>query len=52
LDFEQAAANQEKYCRVLCVAQIYSPQADLYFPMTDHLIQKVVVQDKAAQQEF
>jgi hypothetical protein len=51
LDLEQAIANAEKYCTVLRVAQVYSPQADLYFPMKDHLIQKVVVQAKVTPQD-
>jgi hypothetical protein len=51
LDLEQAIANAEKYCSVLRVAQVYSPQADLYFPMKDHLIQKVVVQAKVTPQD-
>ncbi len=51
LDLEQSIANAEKYCTVLRVAQVYSPQADFYFPMKDHLIQKVVVQAKVIPQD-
>ena len=51
LDLEQAIANAETSCTVLRVAQVYSPQADIYFPMKDHLIQKVVVQAKVTPQD-
>ncbi len=51
LGLEQAIANAEKYCAVLRVALVCSPQADLYFPMIDHLIQKVVVQAKVTPQD-
>ena len=51
LDLDQAIANAEKYCPVLRVAQVYAPQADIYFPMKDHLIHKVVVQAKVTPQD-